>query len=133
MKENRKIEPTQKLDSIVHRVIGAAIQVHRFLGPGFLENLYEEALCIELNESKIKFVRQIAMQVTYRGHVVGQSRLDLLIEKELIVELKAVECLNQIHVAQLISYLKATGYSLGLLINFNVPRLKQGIKRVIVS
>src|SRR3954447_2509422 len=96
-------------------VIGAAIAVHRTLGPGFLESVYEEALCIELQERGIPFVQQSPAAVLYKGRLVGEGRLDLLVGDALIVELKAVEALAPVHTAQLISYLKSTGCHLGLL------------------
>jgi GxxExxY protein len=132
-KKMERREPSKKLDQLVHDVIGAAIEVHRMLGPGFLESVYEEALCVELKLRGIPFERQVNHGVDYKGHHVGDGRLDLLIDKTLIVELKAVEELVPIHTAQVISYLKGTGYRLGLLINFNVPVLKEGIRRVILS
>lgn len=126
-------EPSAELDRLAHAVIGAAIEVHRVLGPGFLESVYEEALCVELKLSGIPYERQAVVAVDYKGHAVGESRLDLLIGGALIVELKAVDALAPIHSAQLISYLKATGRPLGLLINFNVPTLKEGIRRIVLS
>jgi GxxExxY protein len=128
-----RAEPGAELDQLAHAVIGAALQVHRLLGPGFLESVYEEALCIELQTRKIPFVRQALVPVYYRDHIVGECRLDLLVAEALVVELKAVEELAQIHTAQVISYLKATGHNLGLLVNFNVPILKQGIRRIVLS
>jgi GxxExxY protein len=109
------------------------MEVHRLIGPGFLESVYEEALCIEMRLRDIAYVRQATVPVLYKGYTVGEGRLDLLVEKYLVVELKAVEALAQIHAVQLLSYLRATGHKLGLLINFNVPVLKEGIKRVILS
>ena len=126
-------EPSKDLDKLAYEVIGAAMEVHRKLGPGFLESVYEEALCVELRERRIVFQRQFEVAINYKGHAVGKSRLDLLIEQKLIVELKTIERFAPIHQAQAISYLKATGLELALLINFNVPMLKQGIKRVILS
>jgi GxxExxY protein len=114
-------------------VIGAAIEVHRVLGPGFLESVYEEAVAIELAVRNIPFERQVAIGVEYRGQQVGEGRLDLLVGGALIVELKAVEALAPIHTAQVISYLKTTGRLLGLLINFNVPVLKEGIRRIVLT
>ena len=104
-----------------------------YLGPGFLESVYEEALCAELRLRGIPFVRQLVVPIRYKGQVVGEGRLDLLIDSLLVVELKAVEALAQIHAVQLLSYLKATGHTLGLLINFNVPILKHGIKRIVLT
>ena len=120
-------------DELTGKIIGAAIEVHRHLGPGFLESVYEEALCVELELRKIPFDRQRPIGVDYKGHSVGQGRLDLLVGDKLLVELKAVDRLAPIHNAQVISYLKATHLHLGLLINFNVPLLKDGIRRVIWS
>ena len=131
--KNAKMEPDALTDDLAHRVIGAAIEVHRHLGPGYLESVYEEALALELGLRGIAFERQKPIGVAYKGHAVGESRLDLLVGGCLVVELKAVEALAPIHQAQVISYLKATGLKLGLLINFNVPVLKSGIRRVILT
>ena len=122
-------EPSEHVDAICHGVIGAAIEVHRVLGPGFLESVYEEALCVELSLRGIPFARQVPVGVAYKGETVGAARLDLLVDECLIVELKAVEIIAPIHVAQVISYLKATRLALGLLITFNVTVLRRGIKR----
>jgi GxxExxY protein len=127
------IEPDGKTDGLAHAVIGAAIEVHRHLGPGFLESVYEEALCVELAVREISFERQKEISLTYKGHQIGRQRIDLLVGQSLIVELKTVEALADIHKAQVISYLKATGLSLGMLINFNVPVLKNGIQRVVYT
>ena len=94
--------------------------------------MYEEALCLELTHRNIPFVRQLMVEIEYKGRMVGEGRLDLLVDGSLIVELKAVDALARIHTAQLMSYLKATRHQLGLLINFNVPVLKEGIRRVIM-
>ena len=126
-------EPDQSLDQLAHAVIGAAIDVHREIGPGFLESVYQNALCHELDLRHIKYVSQAPVSVTYKGHPVGEGRIDILVENRLIVELKAVEAYEAIHHAQVISYLKATHLSLGLLINFNLPVLKDGVRRVILS
>jgi GxxExxY protein len=127
-------EPDAFLDGLAKTVIGAAIEVHRELGPGYLESVYEQALAVEFGIRGITFVRQPAVGVTYKGEPVGNDRLDFLVAERLVVELKAVEQLAPIHTAQVISYLKATNLTLGLLINFNVRILSQGgIKRVIRS
>jgi GxxExxY protein len=126
-------EPSRELDELATKVIGAAIEVHRALGPGYLESVYEEALCIEIGIRSIPFERQVRIGVEYKGHVVGEGRLDVLVARVLPVELKAVEALAPIHQAQLLSYLRMTHLQLGLLMNFNVPILKHGIKRVILS
>jgi GxxExxY protein len=123
-----------EVEELAHSVIGAALEVHRVLGPGYIEVVYEQALCVELELRAISFVRQPVIQVGYKGKVVGEGRLDLLVGDSLVVELKAVDALTQVHSAQVVSYLKATRRPLGLLINFNVPLLKAGgIKRVIAS
>lgn len=127
------VEPDKQLDELAHVVIGAAIEVHRQLGPGYLEGIYEEALCLELADAGIGFERQKEIGVAYKGRVVGKHRLDLLVGGRLLVELKTVEELAAIHKAQVISYLKALRLPLGLLVNFNVPMLKHGVQRVIYS
>jgi GxxExxY protein len=124
-------EIDEKVNLLTHEIIGSAIEVHRSIGPGFLEAVYEEALCYELKLRKIHFARQYPITLKYKDIDVGDSRLDLFVENLVIVELKSVDALAPIHLAQVISYLKATHTNLGLLINFNVPTLKQGIKRVI--
>jgi GxxExxY protein len=127
-------EPDAELDALASKVIGAAIEVHRVLGPGFLESVYEAALCAELEARAIAFVRQAVVEVQYKGRTIGESRLDLLVERRLVVELKAVDSLAPIHVAQVLSYLRATECHLALLINFNVPLLRDGgIRRLIRS
>ena len=126
-------EPDKKSDDLAAKVIGAAIEVHRVLGPGYLEHVYEQALAIELKLRGVPFVQQKPMCVDYKGHAVGEGRVDFLIDSCLIVELKAVDVLAPIHIAQVMSYLKAMNLPLGILINFNVTLLKQGIRRVIRS
>lgn len=132
-KQGQRGEPSEELDRLAYAVIGAAIEVHRGLGPGFLESVYQGALCVELRLRTIPFRSQTVVSVNYKGQTVGEGRLDLLVGNALIVELKAVETLAPIHSAQLLSYLKMTGHPLGLLINFNVPILKDGIRRIIRS
>jgi len=126
-------EPQASVDEFARVVIGAAIEVHRTLGPGFLEGVYEEALAIEMGLRGVPFARQLRVPVTYNGHSVGMGVIDFLIAGALVVELKTVEALTMTHKAQVISYLKATGNHLGLLINFNVPMLKDGLQRVVMS
>jgi GxxExxY protein len=118
-------------EQIAYQVIGAAIEEHRILGPGFLESIYEKALMHELRSRGQVVEKQKDIFVPYKEiHIEGQ-RLDLLVGGRVIVELKAVESLAPIHHAQLLSYLKATNLRLGLLINFNVPVLKDGLKRLV--
>ena len=113
-------------------IIGAAIDVHRVLGPGLLESAYETALAYELKERGIHFERQVALPVTYKGQPLDVAyRIDLLVEKIVIVELKAVDRLENIHEAQLLTYLKLSNCHLGLLLNFNVVQLKNGIRRIV--
>lgn len=126
-------EPDSETDRLAHEVIGAAIEVHRVLGAGFLESIYEAALCVEMQLRGIPFVRQAPVSVNYKGHAVGEGRMDLLLGGKVIVELKAADSLSPIHKAQVISYLKATGLQVALLINFNVITLREGIQRIVVS
>ena len=114
-------------------VIGAAIEVHRVLGPGFLEEVYHKALKVEFEMRGIPHKSKHPVAVTYKGHPIGEGQLDFLIGDVLIIELKAVQNLAPIHESQVMSYLKMTKHPLALLINFNVPILKQGIKRIILS
>ena len=128
------IEPPAHLDAIARRVIGAAIEVHRHLGPGFLEAVYEEALAVELTLREIPFRRQRPLSVGYKGHDVGEGRPDFIVEDQLVVEVKAVASLAPIHKAQVISYLKAADQQLGLLLNFKTYVLKDGgIRRVVLN
>jgi GxxExxY protein len=134
MQEMNTVTRKEKEDAWSHAIIGAAIEVHRTLGPGFPEAIYEEAFCMELRLREIPFKRQVDVQVRYQGNVVGSGRLDLLIGDSVIVELKAVEALASVHVAQVLSYLRATGHRLGMLFDFNVRILKDGgIERVALS
>ena len=128
-----RTEPPADADVLAHTVIGAALEVHRTLGPGYLESVYEEALGVELQLRGVAFKRQVPFGIQYKGHNVGEGRIDLLIADKLLVELKTVDVLAPIHTAQVLSYLKATRLPLGLLLNFNVPVLKDGVKRVVLS
>lgn len=131
MAEMQEFHP--QLENLAYQVIGAAIEVHRALGPGYLESVYEEAMCVELELRQIAFKRQYPIAISYKGRVVGEGRIDLWIEESLIVELKAIEELLPIHKAQVISYLNALDCPLGLLINFREQTLKQGIRRIVLS
>jgi GxxExxY protein len=119
-------------NELTEKIIGCAIEVHRNLGPGLLESIYEKALCHEFGERGIKFESQKIIPVIYKSVSLGDFRIDLLVENQIVVELKAVERNDPIFKAQLLSYLKLTGHKLGLLINFNVPLLKDGISRIIL-
>ena len=125
--------PTPTVDWLAHAVIGLAIKVHRVLGPGLLESIYEEALCVELELARIPFQRQVPVEIYYASRNIGTARLDLLVRRQLIVELKAVENIAAVHIAQVLSYLRFTDMSLGLLINFHVRELRHGIKRVVLT
>ena len=119
------------INDLTGKVIGAAIEVHRILGPGLLESAYEECLCHELRLRKLPFERQKELPVEYKGVKLDCGyRLDIVVANRLIVELKACDSLKPIHEAQLLTYLKLTGIKVGLLINFNVPVLKEGIRRL---
>ncbi|HYY71964.1 MAG TPA: GxxExxY protein [Candidatus Bathyarchaeia archaeon] len=122
------------IDGLTEKIIGAAVAVHRALGPGLLESAYEECLAHELDLAKISFERQVALPVIYKSIQLDCAyRLDFLVEKTVILELKAVENLQPIHEAQLLTYLKLGGWPIGLLINFNVPVLMKGIKRMVYN
>ena len=124
-----KEKQSQQFEDISRKIIGAAINVHSSLGPGFLESIYEEAMKVELNEYGLPFECQKEISVEYLGVPIGRHRLDLVVDNRMIVELKAVKDLNDVHFAQLRSYLKATGLKVGLLLNFAKPKLE--IRRVV--
>ena len=120
------------IDSLSYKVIGCAMEVHRTLGPGLLESAYEKALMHELQLNGLTVRSQVPIEMSYKGANLGEGlRLDLFVEDTLIVELKSVEELKPIHYKQLLTYLKLTDKRIGLLINFNVDNLRDGIKRVI--
>src|SRR6202158_137344 len=127
-KENRKAGRILRHSEITQPIIAAAIQVHRELGPGFLESIYEEALAVEFALSGIQFIRQHPVPLFYRDHQIGEHRLDFLVEGKIVVELKAVEALENVHFAIVRSYLKATGLADGLILNFSTMPLT--VKRV---
>jgi GxxExxY protein len=127
------MEPDQEVDALAKSVIGAAIDVHRELGPGYQESIYEHALAFELKQKGVKFESQKSFAVRYKEQSVGEGRIDFLIDGKLVVELKAVEKLLPVHKAQVISYLKATGCQLGLLINFNENLLRNGVQRIVLT
>jgi GxxExxY protein len=115
-----------------HEVIGAAIEVHRFLGPGLLESVYESALCEELSLRSVGYQRQLGIPLRYKGRRLDcDLKLDLLVEGSLIVEVKALEKVLPIHKAQLLTYLRLQGIAVGLLLNFNVEVLRDGIRRIL--
>ena len=118
-------------NEIGERVIGCALKVHKTLGPGLLENVYETCLALELEEAGLFFDRQLTLPVNYNGTIIeGGYRLDLLVERHVVVEVKAVESIAAVHRAQVLSYLRLGGFRLGYLLNFNVALLKNGIARI---
>lgn len=117
-------------DSLTEQIIGAAIEVHRHLGPGLLEMIYEEALEVELRLRRMACRRQVAVEVVYKEHVIKGQKIDMIVEGEVIAEVKSLSKLPEVATAQLLSYLKSTGLSRGLLLNFGCTRLVDGIKRI---
>ncbi|MCY7345610.1 MAG: GxxExxY protein [Pyrinomonadaceae bacterium] len=117
-------------DFLTQKIIGAAIEVHKILGAGLLESIYEEALCHEFDLREIRFQRQIEVDVVYKDKIIKGQRLDLLVEDEVVVEIKSLARLPEAATAQVLSYLKATGLKRGLLINFGAATLIQGVKRI---
>lgn len=131
--EQRTKEPDAELDQLARGVIGAAIAVHKELGPGFPESVYAKALEVELRQRRISFEREYPVSVVYQGQLVGEGRADFFVGGRLIVELKAVEKVLNIHLGQVIAYLKMVRQPLGLLLNFHVSKMKEGIHRVVYS
>jgi GxxExxY protein len=119
-------------EKLTEQIIGCAIEVHKELGPGLLESIYENVLSIELEEKGIKFERQKVLPLSYKNKKVGEFRIDLVVEDLVVIELKSVERFDPIFTAQILSYMKLGNYKLGLLINFNSKLLKDGIKRFIL-
>jgi GxxExxY protein len=125
--------PVTDQDPASNKVIGLAIEVHRHLGPGRLESAYEDCLALEMRQAGIIFHRQAPLPVTYKGMMLDCTyRLDFVVESYLIAEIKAVERLLPVHEAQLLTYLKLSGMKVGLLLNFNVPLLRDGIRRMVL-
>ena len=126
---------TQKefpLREVTEQIIACAMEVHSTLGPGLLESVYEEALAYELTLRGINYEKQKEINLIFKGKEIGKHRIDFLVENEVVLELKAVESMHKIFEAQILTYLRATNKRVGLLINFNVERLKDGIKRLIL-
>ena len=123
-------QPKSQIDLLSNKVIGAAIEVHKVLGPELLESAYEECMCCELTTAGIAFKRQVPLDITYKNIKLDCGyRLDIVVEKAIILELKSVESILPIHEAQILTYLKLSNLKLGLLLNFNVPYMKSGIRR----
>lgn len=121
-----------ELNKISERIIGCALEVHRELGPGLLESIYESALSIELDEQRMSYERQKPIPVNYKKHILGEFRADMVVEGLVVVELKSVERFDSVFEAQVLSYMKLGKFKLGLLINFNSRLLKDGIRRFIL-
>ena len=120
-------------DELTEKVIGAAIEVHRALGPGLLESAYQECLCRELSLRQIPYERQLILPVEYKGARLDCSyRLDLLVNSAVVVEIKAVAAIEPVHKAQLLTYMRLGGWRVGLLLNFHAPTLRDGIRRVVL-
>ncbi len=117
-------------DFLTQKIIGAAIEVHKELGCGLLESIYEEALCYEFDLRGIKYDRQVKLDVIYKGKAIKGQRIDLIVESEVIIEIKSLSKLPEVAAAQTLSYLKATGLKRGLLINFGATRLVDGVRRI---
>jgi GxxExxY protein len=126
-------EQSGALRELTQRIIGCAIEVHRQLGPGLLESTYEAALCVELRIAGLSFQQQTVVPVVYKGHAIGEYRVDLIIEDAVIVEIKSVERFDPVFEAQVLTYLHITGKRVGLLINFNSRLLKDCIKRYVLD
>jgi len=119
-------------NGLTQKIIGCAIEVHRQLGAGLLESLYEEALAVEFELQGLQFSRQVELPVSYKGKSIGKYRLDLLVEDQVVVEIKSVERYDPIFEAQLLTYMRLTCKKVGLLINFNSKLLKDGVKRFVL-
>jgi GxxExxY protein len=118
-------------DSLSEAVISAAIEVHRILGPGLLESAYEQCLCYEFDQRGISYQRQVLLPIAYKGQQLDCGyRMDVVVENKIVLELKTVDAFSEIHSAQLLTYMKLSGLSTGLLLNFKVPALRHGIRRM---
>ena len=120
-------------DKLTEKIIGLAIDVHTALGPGLLESIYEEALCVEFEAAGIQFQRQLLLPALYKGRQLGEYRLDLMVEDSVVVEIKSVERVDPVFYPQLLTYLRITGKRIRLLINFNSHLLKAGLRRLILD
>ncbi len=130
--QNHEDAEFRDLNCLTSRIIGCAIEVHRALGPGLLESIYESALCIEFDDVKIEYTRQSSIPAYYKGHLLGQYRVDLVVQDLVLVEIKSVERPVPVFEAQLQTYMRLMEKRVGLLINFNSRLLKDGIKRIVL-
>jgi GxxExxY protein len=122
---------SEETEVCIHAIIGAAIDVHKELGPGYLEKTYEKAMAVELRERDIPYRTQAFVDISYKGIKIHNQILDMIVDDKVIVEFKAVDNILKTHEAQILSYLKSTGLAAGLLINFNAPMIKHGIRRFV--
>lgn len=121
-----------QINLLTQRIIGCAIEVHRVLGPGLLEAIYESAICIEFDEADLQYARQVSLPAYYKGRLLGEYKVDLVVDDRVLVEIKSVERMNPVFEAQLLTYLRLTAKRVGLLLNFNSGLIKDGIKRMIL-
>ena len=129
-KDTKVTEPSANYDLIAREIVDSAFSVHKALGPGLLESVYEQCLAYELHTRKHHVARQVNLPVTYRDiRIEAGFRIDMIVDESVVVEIKASEKMIPVHEAQILTYLKLSGHRLGLLINFNVPRIKDGIRR----
>jgi GxxExxY protein len=126
------LQNIEEINQITKKIIGCAIEVHKNLGPGLLESIYEKALCLEFENNGIKFEKQKIINVSYKTRYIGDFKIDILVEDKVVLELKSVERFDPVFEAQILSYMKLGEYKIGLLINFNSKLLKEGIKRYIL-
>ena len=117
-------------NAVTERIIGCAMEVHKHLGPGLLESVYEAALCIELRAATLPFKRQVGIPLYYKGELISEHRPDLVVNDCVVVEVKSIERYDPIHTAQMLTYLRITGLKTGLVLNFNSAWMKQGVRRV---
>ena len=123
---------TEELEDLIRKTIGCCIAVHRALGPGLLENIYSRAICLELQATSIPFEAEKQIPVWYRSHLLCYQRLDLIVARQIVIEIKSVERLNPVHHAQVMSYLRVSNLRVGLLMNFNAAILQDGLKRIVL-
>jgi GxxExxY protein len=122
----------ERINSLTERIIGCGIEVHRQLGPGLLESIYESALCVELELAGLQYQGQVPVSVSYKSQTIGDLRLDLVVENSVVVEIKSVDRIEPLFEAQVLTYLRVSGKRVGLLVNFNSRLLKNGIQRFIL-
>ena len=115
------------------RIIGSAIEVHKHLGPGLLESVYESALCVEFKLRSVPFKRQLGLPLYYKGELLSEHRPDLIVDDQVIVEIKSVDRLAPIHIAQMLTYLRVASLRIGLILNFNSQTMKEGTRRVVLN